>query len=65
MTRLAQQSIRRLHRSEEPDGIEGSTDRSTRLGREAIRLARLATSIHLTQAARLWVEAQASRGEQP
>ena len=56
MTSLAQQCIERLHRSAEPIGIESPNDHADRLGTEVIRLARLATSIHLAQAARLLLE---------
>lgn len=56
MTSLAQQCIQRLHRSAEPIGIESTTDHATRLGAEAVRLARLATSIHLAEATRRLIE---------
>jgi hypothetical protein len=45
--------IDNARRSGDRIGVDGACDRPTRLGAETIRLARLATSIHLAETARL------------
>ena len=52
MRNLAQQLISNAQRSGDRFGVDGMPDPSANLGVEVIRLARLATSIHLAEAAR-------------
>ena len=61
MRDLAAHIIRRAQRSGDRIDGDGSTDAAGRLAAEAIRLARVATSIHLAEAARLHAAAGAER----